>query len=131
MKVLVTSIEFNKKGRDIFGRLDGSRALAITLNTGNTITIDKSTPELLRYTTNNPAGRMTETEQKVARLVYECAWGYLNHEPEETMDMEACSACGELAENRIDWKALGYPDECEEGERYITLADHIDHYMDL
>ena len=131
MKILVTSIEFNNKGRDLFARKDGSRAISVTLNNGHIITIDLATPELVRYLTNKSAGKISDSEYKVAKLVYSACWNYLNGDEPESMDMEACSAISELAESRIDWEAAGFPKDCEDGERYITLSDHIAHYLNF
>ena len=127
MKILVTSIRFTNDGRNLLDQKDGSRALVVELNTGKQITIDVA-GAFIRYTTNASTGKITDTEQKVAGLVYDACRGWLHDWEPETMDGLALSAAGELAEDRIDWS--GWP-EGEDGERLMELEDSIANYLDF
>ncbi len=129
MKLLVTSIKFTKDGRNLQGQKDGSRSVTVTLNNGRIITIDLD-GSITRYLTQD-GRKMTETERLLAALVFSACVSWLIENPEESMSYAEVAAADCLAENRIDWRAAGYPEEGEPMERALTLGDHISHYIDF
>lgn len=134
MKILVVSIRFVESSE--FSGILGNgtpvknRALCVELNTRHTITIEREGGRL-RFTTDNPLGTITPTELKVARLVYDACWNWLNYDQPESMDTGACIDAETLALERIDWAANGYDPDGDDTDKYITLCGYISHYEDF
>lgn len=126
-KIMVTAILFCFDAEK-----NNERSIDVCLNSGldRAITITRGLGESLRFTTNAPDGKISNTELDRAMLVAKACATFILGGEQESMSYGECIAADNLSREFFDWKRAGYG-EGSKDEKYMTLCDHIEHFYSI